>query len=161
MKTVTITQEMVEGLESAESKKKFVNTLKSMFKIPELEKSSFTAKEVLSGLVFGLTDLNIKRCDYPKRLNGLEAERYRIVQAGYVPVDIDCDYSEYKYRCLDCMSDDEIKSFMVKLNKTSFHNKVNSPFMKFVNHMSEVCTGYCVQTKRNCWLDFQDYLPWP
>ena len=151
MKTLTIKQKMVEGLDSDESKLEFANTVMSMFVEPEPATSSITAKALYDGLNIDLPALRISAPFDSKNMWAPEYRRYHITQAGYVPVDLDCGYDDYEYRYLEDMSDSEVRSFIVEVGRKISHSTGKRGHHKFLRYIRLASISYCIEADReNC-----------
>lgn len=153
MKTLTIKQEMVEGLDSDECKLEFANTVISMFIEPEPTTNSLNAKALYEGLNVDLPELRIGAPFISKNMGAAEVKRYHMTQAGYVPVVLDCAYDDYKYRYLDDMSDIEVRAFFAGVDRSMSHSKGKRDHLKFLRYMRHVCATYCIEANRENCLD--------
>ena len=153
MKTLTIKQEMIEELDSDESKLEFANSVISMFEDPEPTTNSLTAKALYEGLNVDLPALQISAPFDSKNMWAPEYRRYRMTQAGYVPVCLDSSYDDYEYRYLDDMSDSEVRSFMAEVGRKRCHCKGRRGHLKFLQHVRLACATYCIEADRECCLD--------
>ena len=151
MKTLTIKQELVEGLDSDERKLEFANTVISMFIEPEPTTNSLTAKGLYEGLNIDLPKLRIGAPFDSKNMGVADVRRYHMTQAGYVPVNLDCGYDDFKYRCLDEMSDSEVRSFSASVDRKICHSTGKRDYLKFLRYMRHACAIYCIEANReNC-----------
>lgn len=153
MKTLTINQELVEGLDSDERKLEFANTVISMFIEPKPTTNSLTAKGLYEGLNVDLPALRIGAPFVSKNMGTAEVRRYHMTQAGYVPVVLDCAYDDYEYRYLDEMSDSEVRSFFAGVDRNMSHSKGKRDHLKFLSYMRKVCAIYCIEANRESCLD--------
>lgn len=153
MKTLTIKKEMVEGLDSDERKLEFANTVISMFIEPETTINSLTAKGLCEGLNVDLPALRIGAAFDSKNMGAAEVRRYHMTQAGYVPVDLDCGYDDYKYRYLDNMSDSEVRTFIASVDRNVRHSTGKRDHLKFLRYIRLACATYCIEANRENCLD--------
>ncbi len=153
MKTVTIKQEIVDGLNTDERKLDFVNALISMFIEPEPATSSLTAKSLHEGLNVDLPALRIGASFDSRNMGTAEVRRYHMTQGGYVPVCLDCGYDDYEYRYLDDMSDNEVRSFLADVDRNISHSKGKRDHLKFLRYLHKACSIYCIEENRENCLD--------
>ena len=153
MRTLTIKQNMVEKLDSDESKLEFANTVISMFIEPEPITNSLTAKALAEGLNVNLPALQIGAPFDSKNMWAPEYSRYHITQAGYVPVNLNCSYDDYEYRYLEDMSDSEVRSFIIEVGREMSHSKGRSGHLKFLRYVRLASATYCIEAGRESCFD--------
>lgn len=144
MKTLTIEHSMVETLDSDDSKLEFINSIITLLT------DGKTANNSLSN------GLNV---DLPEPLDGApvfdsknmgvtEVRRFYMLQAGHVPVSLDCGYADYKYKDIRDMSDDELFRYLICVNKKIKSTKDKRNFLNFLNHIQLTIKTYCINTDR-------------
>jgi len=151
MKTLTIKQDMVEELDSDESKLRFANDVISMLAEHEPTITSVTVESLRKGLNADLPPLRIGVKFDSNNMGVTEVRRYQMMQSGYVPVSLHCGYKDYEYRRLDDMSDSEIRSFIEVVNREISHSKGKRGHLKFLRYLRLACGTYCIEADReNC-----------
>ena len=156
MKTVKITQEMVEGIESAECRQEFVNALNSMLKDQKPTIDIRTSQALCEGLKVGFPDLRIKVTFDSYKMNETKIIGYNLIEAGYVPVDLDCEYEDYEYRDLDDMSDSEIEAFYEKVERKIYNNMGETDPTIFFQYILDSCTMCCLAAGRGTCVGFAE-----
>ena len=153
MKMLTIKQELVEGLDSDKSKIEFADTVKLMFENPKLTTSGITYQTLRKRL----NTNNFPRLHLgvvPIGTRGMSAAtlmRYEFSKVGYVPVSFDCSYDDYEYEFLCDMTDSQVISFLVVVNKEKTNIKGRRGYMKYLRYLHLVCFAYCIEEDReNC-----------
>lgn len=138
MKTLTIKREMVESLESDESKIDFAN-----FVI-----SSLTDREPTNGMTGEIFQEGLNH-DLPEPLEGspefdssnmcaAEYKRFSQIRAGYFPVSLSCGYADYKYEHWDAYSHEVLVDYLFNVGCMIRRNKGKKNFLVFLNYIRTV-----------------------
>ncbi len=148
MKTLTIKSEMVESLDSDESKLDFANSLIAL--LTDLEAVKKTTSESLQD------GLNV---DLPEPMDGApefdssnmvapEFKRFSMVQAGFFPVRFDCGYAAYTYKHRDDFSDEDLLELYSDISTKIRRSKGRKDFLVFLNYIQCVFWWYHANVKR-------------
>ena len=148
MKTLTIKREMVESLESDESKLDFAN-----FVI-----ASLTDRELTNGMTGEIYQEGLNH-DLPEPLEGspefdssnmcaAEFKRFSQVRAGFFPVNLDCGYADYRYKHRDDYSEDDLAEKFSDVGSKIWRSKGKKDFLIFLNYMQCVFLWYRNNVKR-------------
>ncbi len=148
MKTLTIKREMIEALESDESKLDFATAVIEIL----------TVREPITGKTGRLLQdgLNV---DIPKPLesspefdssnmSAAQFKMFSMVRAGFFPVHLNCGYADYKYKHLDDYSDDELADLFCDVSSKIYKSKGKKGFLFFLNYLREVQMWYRKNVKR-------------
>ena len=154
MKMLKITHQMVEGLEFAECKQEFINTLKSMLKDHEPTTNSRTTQALGGGLKSGFPDLRIRVTFDTYKLEETEYTEYHLIEEGYFPVDLDCKYEDYEYRYLGDMSDSEITAYYKKVVNKIRNSTGDIDEQIFFQYIREAFIMNCLDAGRHEFLGF-------
>lgn len=142
MKTLTIKCEMVDSLDSDESKLDFANSVITLLTDRQTVKS--TTEEILTK---GLND------DLPEPLEGspefdssnmaaAEYKRFSMVRAGNFPVNLNCGYADYRYKHRDEFSEDELAEMFSEVGLKMYRSKGKRDFLVFLGYIQDVLLWY-------------------
>ena len=138
MKTLTIKREMVESLESDESKLDFAN-----FVI-----ASLTDRELTNGMASEIYQEGLNH-DLPEPLEGspefdssnmcaAEYKRFSQVRAGYLPMNLKCGYADYTYKHWDAYSHEVLVDHLFNVGYMIRRNKGKKKFLVFLSYIRSV-----------------------
>lgn len=147
MKTLTIKRDMVENLESDESKLAFANSVIAL--LTDREQPS---GPIIESLREGLTD------NLPEPLDGspefdssnmatAQFMRFSMVRAGFFPVTLNCGYADYKYKHLDDFSRDELIDLFGDVGLKKVRSKGKKDFVVFLEYIQKVLDWYLMQSR--------------
>jgi hypothetical protein len=142
MKTLTIKREMVESLDSVESKLEFADVAIAL--LTDREPTKGMTGEVLQE---GLND------DLPEQIEGspefdssnmgaAEFKRFSMVRAGFFPVHLNCGYADYRYKHWDDYSEDDLADMFSDVGIKGSRNKGKKNFVAFLNYIQDVLLWY-------------------
>ena len=148
MKTLTIKHEMVESLDSEESKLKFVDTLKSMFQEPEPSTNSGTTKASYDGLNVDLPEPLPGSPEFDSsNMAAAEYKRFSMVRAGFFPVTLNCGYADYAYKHHEDFSRDEMIDMFCDVSSKKSRGKGKRDFIVFFDYIQQVLDWYLMKRK--------------
>ena len=148
MKTLTIKREMVESLDSDESKLDFANTIKSMFIEPEPSTNSPTAKALHDGLNVDLPEPLAGSPEFDSsNMAAAEHKRFSMVRAGYFPVSLNCGYADYEYKHHHDFSRDEMIDMFCDVGSKKSRSKSKRDFIVFLDYIQQVLDWYLKKRK--------------
>ena len=147
MKTLTITREMVESLDSDESKLDFIDSA-----IALLTDRDAQSGEICQGLQ---KSINV---DLPEPLEGApgfdssnmsatQIKIFSMVRAGYFPVHLNCGYADYKYKHRDEFSADELIDIYCDVSLKKNRSNGKRDFQVFLDYIRHVINWYLMKRK--------------
>lgn len=142
MKTLTITREMIESLDSVESKLDFADSVIALI-TDRKPIMGMTGEKLLEGL----------NVDLPEPLEGspefdssnicaTEFKRFSWVRAGYFPMHLNCGYSDYTYKHRDDYSEEALLDMSSSIRSKIRQSKGKKDFLVFLDYFQDVLYWY-------------------
>jgi hypothetical protein len=149
MKTLTIKRDMIDSLDSDESKLAFANSVIALLSDPQKPSSGKIDEALSLGLNSDLPEPMAGAPDFDSsNMAAPEYKRYSMVRAGYVPAGgkgLYCGYSEYEYKHLSELSEIEFESLWSSAAYELTQSKGKRNHAKFLQYLYEICRLFSLQ----------------
>ena len=146
MNTLTIKQDIINSLDSDESKLEFANSVIAMLSDPQKPSSGKIDEALSSGLNSDLPEPMVGAPDFDSsNMGAAEYKKYSMVRAGYVPAGgkgLNCGYSEYEYKHVSELSESEFESHWNSALSKSKHTKGKKDYIKFLEYLCRIYSWF-------------------
>ena len=146
MKTLTIKRDIIDALNSDESKLAFANSVIALFSDPKKSPSGTVAEALTEGFNSDLPEPMEGAPDFDSsNMAAAEYKRYSMVKAGYVPAagkSLYCGYSEYEYKHLSELSEFEFSSLWRSAEYKLTQSKGKRDYAKFLKYLCDICSWF-------------------
>jgi hypothetical protein len=154
MKTLTIKRDIIDSLDTDESKLEFANSVIALLSDPKKSSSGKIDEALSSGLNSDLPEPMAGAPDFDSsNMSAPEFRRYSLLRAGYVPAGgkrLDCGYSEYEYKHLSDLSERKFESFWKEAGAMIKQSKGKRDHVKFLQYLHDIYRWFF--TKKICHL---------
>ena len=146
MKTLTIKRDIIDSLDSDESKLAFANSVIAALSDPKKSPSGTVAEALTEGFNSDLPEPMDGAPDFDSsNMAAAEYKRYSMVRAGYVPAagkSLYCGYSEYEYKHLSELSEIEFDSHWESAISKIKHSKGKKDYIKFLEYLCRIYSWF-------------------
>lgn len=146
MKTLTIKQDIIDSLDSDDSKLEFANTVIALLSGSEKTSTGMPNDALSGGLNSDLPEPMEGAPDFDsKNMSAPEFKRYSLLRAGYVPAGtrwLNCGYSEYEYQHLRTLSKLQFDLFWRAAGFKLKESKGKRDYVAFLRYLCDIYSWY-------------------